>query len=321
MQHRIANVIASALIGLAPLATQLEASPVAPVGEPRASLPFHGVATDTVLDAGPREGARPQPSGIAADAFGRLFVADVGLHGLVRLDASGRLLGQAGSLGSEAGALRRPTSVVLLGTLRVAVLDSENRRVVAYDLFDRLQGTLIDFEALVDPPGRIDPASMAADRGGAVFVADRDRDRVVVFDFAGRFVRVLGGFGNAPGSFREPSGVAVNRLGELVVSERVGRRVQRLDPGGRVLATWPLPASNGELSVATDDSLRVAVADEALGAAWVFDARGGKVAVIDGLDRPSALAYAPNGTLLIAERGGGRVIRWSLVARAPDAED
>jgi hypothetical protein len=67
--------------------------------------------------------------------------------------------------------------------------------------------------------------------------------------------------------------------------------------------------------------LRVAVADEALGAAWVYDARGRKLAEIDGLDRPSALAYAPNGTLLIAERGGGRVIRWSLVARAPDAED
>jgi DNA-binding beta-propeller fold protein YncE len=262
------------------------------------------------------EGSRPQPTGLAVDAFGRVFVSDAGLHGFLRMDATGRTLGQAGSLGSGAGAFRRPSSLALLGAIRVAVLDTENRRVVAYDLFDRLQGTLIEFESLEDPPARIDPVAMASDRGGAVYVSDRDRDRVVVFDFSGRFVRVLGGFGQGPGSFRGPSGLAVNRLGELIVCEQVGRRIQRLDPAGQPRAWWPLPTggASGALSVATDDSLRVAVADEARGVVWIFDGSGRLLAEQRDLDRPSALAFAPDGSLLIGERGAGRLRRFVLAA-------
>ncbi len=274
----------------------------------------------TLLAPSGNGGSQPQPSGLVVDAFGRVFVADAGLHGFLRMDATGRTLGQAGTLGSGAGALRRPSSLALLGALRVAVLDTENRRVVVYDLFDRLQGTLIEFETLEDPPARIDPVAMTSDRGGAVYVSDRDRDRVVVFDFSGRFVRVLGGFGQGPGSFRGPSGLAVNRLGELIVGERVGRRVQRLDPAGQPRAWWSLPAgAAGELAVATDDSLRVAVADEARGVAWVYTADGQLLAEEKGLDRPSALAFAPDGSLLIGERGAGRLRRFVLAPR--DAED
>jgi len=281
---------------------------------------LHAVAT--LLAPSAEESNRPRPSGLAVDAFGRVWVADLGLHGFLRMDPTGRTLGQAGSLGSDAGSLRRPTSVALLGALRVAVLDTENRRVVAYDLFDRLQGTLIEFDALEDPPARVDPVSMASDRGGAVYIADRDRDRVVVFDFSGRFVRVLGGFGQGPGSFRGPSGLAVNRLGELIVSERVGRRIQRLDPAGQPRAWWSLPSgSGGELSVATDDSLRVAVADDARGAVWVYDLQGRLLAEARGFDHPSALAFAPDGSLLIAERGAGRLRRFVIAAPATGSED
>ena len=64
--------------------------------------------------------------------------------------------------------------------------------------------------------------------------------------------------------------------------------------------------------MAVDDSGRVAVADEASGNLWVFDAGGRLVASLRGLEGPRSLAFARDGTLLVAEAASGRVRRFSL---------
>lgn len=257
-----------------------------------------------------------EPSGLAVDAFGRIYVSDAALHRLQRYGHSGAWLGGAGTLGSDPGQLNRPGSVALLGALRVAVLDRGNLRVVTYDLFGKLEGTLIDLgdEDLVDDIGRIDPVALAADRGGAVVVLDQDRGRLLAFDFAGKYLRTIGGFGARPGSFRGLCGVAFAPNGELVTAERAGARVQRLDAGGRVVTSWPLWASPGRaaLAIAVDDSSRIAIADEISGRLILFDSRGRTLAVFDGLASPRALAFAPGGALLVAEAGKGRVRRFAI---------
>jgi sugar lactone lactonase YvrE len=42
---------------------------------------------------------------------------------------------------------------------------------------------------------------------------------------------------------------------------------------------------------------------------------GRPLARFEGLRGPSAIAFAPDGTLLVAETGGGRVLRLALEAR------
>jgi len=145
-----------------------------------------------------------EPAGVAVDAFGRAYVSDAALHRLQRFDPEGRYLGESGVLGSEEGEMRRPGSVVLLGVLGVGVLDRENRRVESFDLFGRRVGTTLDLAdpALEAQVGRIDPTALASDRGGALYVADPARERVLSFDVSGRFLRALGGFGSRPGQLR-----------------------------------------------------------------------------------------------------------------------
>lgn len=263
------------------------------------------------------EGQLVEPSGVAADAFGRVWVADAALHRLQRYDAAGRWLGESGTLGSDPGQLRRPGSVALHGTLSVALLDVENRRVVSYDLFGRLLGTVVDFTdpTLESAVGRIDPVAMAGDPSGALFVAETDRERLLVFDSSGRYLRTMGGVGDRPGSFRGLRGVGVTPHGEIVTAERLNARVQRFDPTGQPLASWLLPVrpGRGALAVAAADSGRIAVADEPSGRVWVFDAAGTTLAALGGLARPRALAFAPDGALLVAEAGAGRVVRLKLV--------
>jgi sugar lactone lactonase YvrE len=288
-------------------------------------LPWRLRPVAVVVAQGDGRGQCVEPSGIAVDAFGRLVVADASLHRLQRFEADGRWLGESGALGSEAGQLRRPGSVAMLGALAVAVLDRENRRVEGYDVFGRRLGTLIDLLApsFTDQVGRVDPVAMATDRGGALYLADADRDRVLAFDFAGRYLRTLGGFGARPGSFRGLSGLATGPRGELVTVERTNARLQRLDVSGRVTAWWPIPAGRrpGTMPVAVDDSGRVAVADEASGELRLFAPDGRPLAALAGLGRPLAVAFALDGTLLVAEASRGQVRRFAVESADPARQE
>ena len=312
----LASAAAPARTGGLPDSAAAAASDSAAAVAPADSLPFRLRAVSVLVSQGNGRGQAVEPSGVAVDPFGRIVVADAALHRLQRFEADGRWLGEAGSLGSDPGQLRRPGSVAMLGTLSVVTLDQENRRIERYDLFGRRLGTLIDLldPVLADQVGRVDAVAIASDRGGALYLADADRDRVLAFDFSGRFQRTIGGYGARPGSFRGLGGLATAPRGGLVIAERVNRRVQRLDTGGRVVRAWPLAnvAAPGALPVAVDDSSRVAVADEAGGRLWVFDDAGRSLATLSGLARPRALAFSSDGTLLVAEAGRGEVRRFAL---------
>jgi streptogramin lyase len=273
--------------------------------------------------AGEGRGQVREPAGVASDAFGRVWVSDGHLHRVQRFDRDGRWLGENGALGSGEGEMRRPGSVAPLGAAHMAVLDRENRRVLAYDLFGRLEGVRLDLASadVESELGRVDPGALASDRGGALYVADPTRERVLVFDGSGGFVRALGGFGTRPGQLRGLQDVAATPRGELVVTERLNARVQRLDAGGRPVQAWSLPAdarARGALPVAVDDRGRVAVADEPSGRLWLFDRHGRMLAELSGLGRPRALAFGVEGALLVAEADPPRVRR--IVVVTPDGE-
>lgn len=281
-----------------------------------------------------------EPSGVLGDAFGRVWVSDAAQSKLRRWDARGQALDEAGTLGSEPNRFRRPGPLARLGSLGVAVLDVENQRVVSYDHHLRLLGVLVDLAApaLESRVGRVRPVALAADRGGAVYVADADRDRVLVFDFAGTFLREIGGFTARAGGFAGLSDIACTPRGTLVTVERprargrreapgdslVGRsRVQWLDAGGRVtnarwLPAWPAAApgmaGSGETraSIAVDDSNRIAVAGERSGELLLLAPDGTVLTRLSGLAGPRALGFASDGTLLVAEAGAGRVRRFAI---------
>ena len=275
-----------------------------------------------------------EPTGVLADAFGRVWVSDASLNVVRRWEASGKALDETGTLGSEPGRFRRPGTLARLGSLGVAVLDTENQRVVSYDHQLRLLGVLVD---LTDPAlearlGRVRPLGIASDRGGAMLVVDADRDRILVFDFAGSYLREIGGFGGRAGGFAGLMAVACDPRGNLVTVERprakprkgvvadsvVGRsRVQRLEPGGRVLEAhwtpvWPAGGGESSMAVAVDDSGRVAITGERSGQLFVFGPDGVLLVQLAELRSPRALGFAMDGTLLVAEPAAARVRRFAL---------
>jgi DNA-binding beta-propeller fold protein YncE len=335
--HLLAATGADTLVAPPPVAPAV--APDSPTDTLAEALPFRLAERGALgggTDAVPR---LVEPAGIATDAFGRVVVTDAATNRLVRYDASGAFLDQAGSLGSEPNQFRRPGAAARLGSLGVAVLDVENRRVITYDLHGRLVGVLVDLAGadLEARVGRVTPVALAADRGGALYVADGDGDRILAFDFAGTFVRTIGSHGEGPGRFRGLAGLAVGPRGILVACDRSGEGTTRSDAAGRVkrlpaaslqwldaggqpqgrlprLLVRPVGGTRreGPFALAVDDSGRVAAADEAAGTVEVVSLERGVLARLEGLARPLAVAFAPDGTLLVAEAGAGRVRRFAL---------
>ena len=286
--------------------------------------------------------ARPlvEPAGVLSDAFGHIWVSDASLHKLRRWRADGVPLDETGALGSEPTQFRRPGALARVGALGVAVLDVENRRVSTYDHNLRLLSVAVDLASadLESRVGSVRPLSLASDRGGALYVVDAERDRILVFDYAGAFQREVGGYGGRSGSFNGVTGVAVTARGRIVTVERPRPRSKKADPsdstlarariqwleaGGRLITSvWspPLAAGPSELSVAVavDGIGRVAIAGERSGEVFVLSPEGAPIARLTGLSSPRAVGFADDGTLLVAETGAARVRRWTLEPERTD---
>ena len=288
------------------------------------------------------DGSRPlvEPAGVLSDAFGHIWVSDASLHKLRRWRADGVPLDETGALGSEPAQFRRPGALARVGALGVAVLDVENRRLSTYDHNLRLLPGAVDLASpeLEARIGTVRPLALASDRGGALYVVDAERDRILVFDYAGAFQREVGGYGGRSGSFSGLTGVAVTARGRIVTVERPRPRSKKADPsdstlarariqwleaGGRLIASvWSPPLASGpsELSVAVavDAIGRVAIAGERSGEVFVLSPEGAPIARLTGLSSPRAVAFADDGTLLVAETGAARVRRWTLEPERTD---
>lgn len=120
--------------------------------------------------------------------------------------------------------------------------------------------------SLADPRGlAVLPAAKAPDGVERVFVASSGVHEIRVRDLSGRALAAFGGYGAAPGQFRDPRGLAVT--GEaLYVCDTGNDRVQKLLHDGRPLAQFGERGSGPAqllrpLAIALDDAGFVYVTD------------------------------------------------------------
>ncbi|HVX87895.1 MAG TPA: 6-bladed beta-propeller [Gemmatimonadales bacterium] len=89
------------------------------------------------------------------------------------------------------------------------------------------------------------PASLTAvlalsfDQGGRIWLVDRDRPEIRVFDPKGTFVRTIGGPGEGPGEMAVTNGFAIAPNGLIWVPDHRLRRYNSFDTAGRFVASHP----------------------------------------------------------------------------------
>ncbi len=137
------------------------------------------------------DGLFVMPHGLTVDAQDNIWLSDVGLHQVFKFSPTGELLltiGERGVAGSDAEHFNRPTDIAVLSDGSFYVSDGYlNTRVAKFSADGRFQ---FAWGTPGKDAGQFDvPHALAVDERGQIYVADRENDRVQVFDTSGRFVQ------------------------------------------------------------------------------------------------------------------------------------
>jgi DNA-binding beta-propeller fold protein YncE/ABC-type branched-subunit amino acid transport system substrate-binding protein/transcriptional regulator with XRE-family HTH domain len=276
----------------------------------------------------------------------------------------GAVLGRRGAVAAAAGAIVMGVLLLVSGALpsrsAVATRESRDSRTFAPAAFLKPMGVAVDssgnmyvtddrcpIDRLCSPGASdrvlrvsaagmitaswdrrflfVNPAGIARDSGGNLYVAEPFVNRVVKLSQRGK---LLAGWGGAAGGgLKQPTRVAINSQNDILVSDTGNQRIVELAPSGRGLRTW---GSEGQgpgrfeypAGVAVDRAGNVYVADSGNNRVEKFSREGGFLMQIGGsgshgrrLLSPLDLAVGTNGAIYVADSGRNRIRRFSATGR------
>jgi DNA-binding beta-propeller fold protein YncE len=201
-----------------------------------------------------------------AASSGLLAIVQPRYHAVVLLDSrpgTPRPLFAFGRYGRRAGELAGPTGVALDARRGlVYVSDTGNDRIEVFRLARDARGQVTSAAFIKaigrhgSRPGELrQPAGLALDQEGHLYVCDTGNGRVQIFDEKLAFVRQWGGGEAEAARLAEPVAVAIDPQGKRIyVADRARLQVQAFDRTGTLLASWGTPArpdtgvASGELA-------------------------------------------------------------------------
>jgi serine/threonine protein kinase/sugar lactone lactonase YvrE len=289
--------------------------PQTPVVPPRFSPP---IFVGAIGVAGASDGLGNQarfasPGAIAVDSAGYIYIADMGNNTIRKISPSGdvtTLAGMAGKTGQidgegAAARLTAPSGIAVdnSGNVYVAEFASDTVRKISPEGSVNLLAGSPGHPGWKDAKGDNahfrNPWSVAVDKAGNIYVADKDNFVIRQITPDGR-VTTLAGKPGVPGftdgkrdaaRFNDPHGIAVDDFGNVYVTDTASQAVRKISTSGDV-TTIARGLSNPE-SVAVD----------AAGAVYVTDSLGihkiwnGKVELLP----PLLLTSNPDGPLARAD--------------------
>jgi peptidylamidoglycolate lyase len=133
------------------------------------------------------------PHGLTVDHNNHIWVTDVGLHQIFKFSHDGELLMELGIpkiSGNDSLHFNLPTDVAVAADGSFYVSDGYgNSRVVKFSSSGKY---LFEWGTPGKGPGEFDtPHGITLDQSGNVFVADRENNRIQVFDSHGAFIKEL----------------------------------------------------------------------------------------------------------------------------------
>ena len=219
-----------------------------------------------------------QPTGLALDAQGDLFIADT---------ANCRVREVPSQSGVSFGQAMTPLDIYTVAGTGVCGSNGRPGPAAAAQLAD--------------------PVSLSFDTGGDLFIADRGDQSVLALARSGQLVVAAGNGSNGPylqdglsatgdtAELNDPEGVALSPLGALYVTD------------GDLRAIRVVPAVSGPV---LGRDMVAGNMYTAAGALPISDATGagnGTTWIITRMDRPTGIAISPFGTVFYSDAGTGKV--------------
>ena len=233
------------------------------------------------------------PAGVAVDASGNVYVADVNNSLIRKITPAGvvsTLAGQAGITGSANGTgtaatFNVPSGVAVDASGNVYVADAGNsliRKITPAGVVSTLAGQA-GVTGSANGTGTAatfnSPAGVAVDSGGNVYVADVVNSVIRKITPAGGVSTLAGsgitGSANGTGtaaSFNQPYGVAVDASGNVYVADTSNSLIRKITPAGVVSKLAGLAGITGSSNVgAATFNQPYGVAVDAAGSIYVTD--------------------------------------------------
>jgi DNA-binding beta-propeller fold protein YncE len=168
------------------------------------------------------------PINCCLDEQGRLFVADANRGQIVVFDRELNYLHAFG----ESGVFRPTDVAVHQGKIWVANVQDHALYVYSSDDYSFI-GTRPDYAA--EEEGFIRQATNISIHEGVVYVSDFGDFSIKKYSLEGDFLGRIGGYGNGPGSFTRPKGIALDREANLYVVDAAFENIQIFRRDGRLL--------------------------------------------------------------------------------------
>ena len=299
-------------------------------------------------DGGPATAAQLNlPYGLAVDANGYLYIADLNNNRVRRVSPTGVIATYAGSGGNSSSGDGGPaTSAQMLSPRNVALDSAGNlyisefsahrvRKVTPAGLISTSAGTGIEGFAGDGGPATAAqlafPAGLALDRMGNLYIADSQNQRVRQVLVTGQIVTILGG--TAATAMLTPVAVVLDVSGDLLVADTTpavhefttagewivaaGTNTTGFSGDGgpataaKLIAPFDLSIDpNGNLYIADQDRIREVtqgLITTVAGADYLYGIGDGGSATSAELYVPSAVALDGAGNFYIADTGTNRI--------------
>jgi sugar lactone lactonase YvrE len=295
-----------------------------PALKPSITLPPEGtpaaIVVDTEIKGTILGKALKRPSGIAADERGNLYLVDAGNNRVIKFDPSFKPLVDRGGYGNQEGQFNQPRFVTVDNILAVLVSDAGNRRIERLDL----ELNYVDQYRLndeTDPLKYGAPSGVATTKYGAVWIADHDKNRLIILDNVGSFDKMAANYGATGGDLDRPEKLLSDDEDNFYVC----------DPGHARIAVYN-SYGQFEKDIKDDDLLWPASATfDSRGFLWVFDLQSARIFCfspegtklteqglqIFGLSEPFSdptdIAILSGNRLVITDAGDNRVIICKIV--------
>ncbi len=212
------------------------------------------------------------PTGIAVDSNGNLYIADSGNHRIRKVNTDGIITtvagnGIAGFGGDNDLALQAqlyfPGGVAADSFGNIFIADTSNHRIRKIDpngIITTIAGTgaagYIGDDCPAKDTSLYSPRGVAVDEKGNIFIADTNNDRIRRIDISGVITTVAGngtsdfsgeGVPAIEASLYEPVDVAVDKEGNLYIADTQNNRIRRVNVKGVIVTL----AGDGSIGVKT----------------------------------------------------------------------
>lgn len=285
-------------------------------GPPVKLLPVVVQATYQVADGS--VGSLASPRGIAVDAAGNVYVADLGNQRVVKFSPDGQTASTWGQKGTAAGEFNEPSGVATDAQGNVYVADTWNGRIQKFSSQGEYYG-----EIASKTGNFYSPRNVCVDTRGFIFVADTGNSCVKKFDVDASLVKRWGEYGTGRERFQETFGIAVDGKNQVYVGDAGNRKIKIYSGEGKYLRDQRVKGWQGGVSwpmLAVDSVGRIYATDVQHNLVWIYSPEGkylgswGNQPGKEIFASPLGIAVGPEDSVYVSNMTRGEIVKLQGVA-------